>query len=125
MQHSRPIITCLATLALFLRALVPVGWMPNTGAEQHSALMPCPAMGGMMQMPQPAEHPAKHNPIAAHDGAFCRYGATAHYSPPSQVRGLQPHLLIGTGVLSSFASAPILSASLVWDHAARAPPEGA
>lgn len=125
MRHPRLTITYLVALALMLRALVPVGWMPNTGLEQHSALMPCPAMGGMMQMPEPRQHPAKHNYLAAHDGSFCRYGATANYTPPSQVPILQAGLLVGADVRSDFASAPVVSSSLVWDHAARAPPTGA
>lgn len=125
MRHLRLSIICVAACALFLRALVPVGWMPNTGAERHSALMPCPAMGGLMQMAQPARHPARHNALAAHDGTFCRYGATAHYTPPPQVPILQARLHIGAGVRSDFASAPIFSSSFVWDHAARAPPKGA
>jgi|SRR5579862_5509606 len=121
-HHLRLSAIYFAAIALLLRALVPVGWMPNTGLEQHSALMPCPMMGGMMQMP--SEHPAKHSPVSSHDSSFCRYGATAHYSPPSQVPVLQPQLHLGAGVLSRLAPAPIFSSSLVWDHAARAPPAG-
>jgi hypothetical protein len=122
-RHLRLSAVYFVALALLLRALVPVGWMPNTGLEQHSALMPCPMMGGMVNAPQ-TQHPSKHNPVSSHDSSFCRYGATAHYTPPPQVPILQSLLVNEAGEPSDSTSGPIFVSSLVWDHAARAPPPG-
>ena len=124
MRQLRLTIAYVAAFGLFLRALVPVGWMPNTGAERHSMLMPCPMMDGMMQMPRQSQYPAKHNPTSPHDGVFCRFGATAQYAPPPQIPVLQRHLLVAADAPTRFALAPALSSPLVWDHAARAPPTG-
>jgi hypothetical protein len=125
LRNFRLAAVYVAAVALMLRALVPVGWMPNTGAEQHSALMPCPMMSGMrMPMPMPGQHPAKHDP-ASHEGSMCPYAATAHFTPPPAI-GVSRPIRFATAqsrfkVRLSFLSGLVPG----WDHAPRAPPASA
>jgi hypothetical protein len=58
-----PILTLLAA-ALFLRALVPVGWMPVADSGAF-AIQPCPAADAA---PGPPHHHHRGSPHAGHDG---------------------------------------------------------
>ena len=65
-QPRLPMLLALAC-ALFLRALVPAGWMPATSGGEF-AIQPCPAA-----TPEPLTHTAghhhgKHDSFAEHSG---------------------------------------------------------
>jgi hypothetical protein len=114
-----------AAVALMLRALVPVGWMPNTGAEQHSAFMPCPMLGGTrMPMPMPGQHPTKHDP-PSHEGSICPYAATAHFTPPPAIGVSRPTRFAAAQCRSQARLSFLSGLVLGWDHAPRAPPASA
>ena len=135
--------TLVAVLAMSMRALVPTGWMPNTVAGQHSALMPCPGaddMQGMampmpvqgmsmamqdMDMPMPMPHPAQHDHGTPHDPTVCPFAATAHFTPPQAPTSILPPQRIDARAAFDFASALWSRAKRSWDHAARAPPQAA
>jgi hypothetical protein len=113
----------LALVALMLRALVPVGWMPSTAATSHAALMPCPMMDGMrsMAMPQPEpQHPAKHHPLPVHVGSICPFA-----TPPQPVRALEPYRIELAPEHFVFFRPRISFVAAAWDHPPRAPPRAA
>jgi hypothetical protein len=122
-HRLRSAAVCLALVALVLRALVPVGWMPAAAEEGHAAIMPCPMADGMAQMraPQP-RLPSKHDPAARHDGFFCRVAASVHFAPSQAPASLQA--LRGDFEPAQFAflktQIPVLRHD--WVHAPRAPP---
>jgi hypothetical protein len=67
MLRLRHLLTLsLIACALFLRAIVPTGWMPASHGGAF-AVEPCPSAGpaSMMQMPGPAGHHGEHK--ADHD----------------------------------------------------------
>jgi len=126
--------TLVAVLAMSVRALVPAGWMPNTAAGQHSALMPCPGtddMQGMampmqgMDMPMPMPHPAKHDHGTPHDSTVCPFAATAHFTPPQAPANILPPQRFEARAGFDFAPALPSRTKHSWDHAARAPPQAA
>jgi hypothetical protein len=124
LRNLRLAAVYVAAMALLLRALVPVGWMPNNGHARHSIFMPCPMMTGMrMPMPMPGPHPAKHDP-ASHEGSMCPFAATAHFTPPPAL-GISEPLRVASA-RARFKARLIFLSRLVlgWDHAPRAPPAG-
>jgi hypothetical protein len=118
----RSIAVYLALVALMLRALMPVGWMPAIASQSHAALMPCPMMDGMRGMAMPkqpsqAQHPAKHQLPASHEGSICAFATSAQ-----PVRTVDPHSIeIAPPRVAFFAPAASAIAPS-WDHAPRAPP---
>ena len=121
LRRLRSAAVCLALVALLLRALVPVGWMPAVAAAGHAAIMPCPMADGMGQMPTP-QPPSKHDPAAPHDGFFCRVAASVHFAPsltpvPVEVHG---RAFEAARFAALETRTPLLPHD--WVHAPRAPP---
>jgi hypothetical protein len=78
-----PILTLLAA-ALFLRALIPVGWMPVEGSASFS-IQPCPAA----DLSAPGghhHHPSQHG---QHDGDCAFAPFHAGFAPASDFPALQ------------------------------------
>lgn len=126
MQGLRSAAVCLALVALVLRALVPVGWMPAAAGADSAAIMPCPMADGMGQLPAPQPRPpTKHDPAAPHDGFFCRVAASVHFAPPQTPVPLETPR--GEFEPVRFAAlearTPVLPRD--WVHAPRAPPASA
>jgi hypothetical protein len=122
LHRLRSIAVYLALVALVMRALVPVGWMPAHAASS-STLVPCPMMDGMHgaatpQQNEEPQHPAKHQLPDSHEGSICPFATSAQ-----PVRMIEPHRIeINPPCFASFAAAASgLWAS--WDHVPRAPPD--
>jgi hypothetical protein len=112
----------LALVALMLRGLVPVGWMPDAAAPAHTTLIPCPMMEGMhgMAMPMPektAQHPAKHPLPASHEGSICPFATAAQ-----PVRAAAPHQIEIAPSQFALISRAASALAATWDHIPRAPP---
>jgi len=69
----------LALVAVLLRALVPVGWMPSTAANA-APIMPCPGMAGMHH-----EMPASQHKSDSHHAksTYCSCAAVAQLGTPA------------------------------------------
>jgi hypothetical protein len=107
----------LALVALMMRALVPVGWMPDASTSAHATLIPCPMMDGMRGMAMPQQHPAKHQLPASHEGSICPFATAAQ-----PVRAAAPHQIeIAPPQFALFSRAASALAA-TWDHIPRAPP---
>jgi hypothetical protein len=113
----RHVGTLLVVVALALRALVPVGWMPSASAQPLSALMPCPMMDGMRGMPAPKQHPGKHQVAPVHEGSICPFA-----TPPQPLRVAEPHRIEIVPVQFAVLASAVSLFAPSWDHVPRAPP---
>jgi len=107
----------VAVCAMVLHALIPVGWMRDSNAGEHTVLVPCPMMDGM-RMPAPVQHhPAKHQSTpASHEGSICPFAVAPNFVrlPPPRIAIADAYLAPNFAVRSSLARD--------WDHVPRAPP---
>jgi hypothetical protein len=108
-----------------LRAALPDGWMPSSGAEA-APIMLCPGMNDMAAMPAMAgmEHNAPQKP--SHDrnhssGTLCIFAAAAHFAASSNAPVLAPAPHAITIALPASHDAPP-GAPSYRANAARAPP---
>jgi len=122
LRRLRSISVYLAFVALLMRAIVPVGWMPGAQTASPSTLVPCPMMDGMRGMATPQQkvepqHPAKHHLPASHEGSICPFATAAH-----PFRALEPHQIeVASPLFALFSRAGSFPAAS-WDHIPRAPP---
>ena len=73
-QRLRIATLYLALAAMMLRALLPVGWMPNFSHPAESVLMICPMHGTMPQESDPSGPVA---PKGEHAQDICPFAAAA------------------------------------------------
>ena len=121
MSNLRQLATHIIAFAMMLRALVPVGWMPDTAAAHPAAMVPCPMMDGMRGMPIPSsardQAPAKHHLPPSHEGSICPFATAAQPTrivEPQQIETARPHFVFFVSNVSILATD--------WDHVPRAPP---
>ena len=120
LRRLRSAAVYLALVALVMRALVPVGWMPSPAAPANLALIPCPMMDGMAAaMPGETEpqHPAKHQLPVSHEGSICPFATAAQ-----PIRSLAPQQVEVAPARFAFFGATATVVASAWDHAPRAPP---
>lgn len=120
MRRLRSAAVYLALIALMMRALVPVGWMPSAATAADLALVPCPMMDGMhgmLQRTAEPQHPAKRQVPPSHEGSICPFATVAQ-----PVGALEPHQIETArpqfALFSHAGSNPLAN----WDHVPRAPP---
>src|ERR1700761_12940 len=79
LSFTRQLAVSLALAAMLLRALLPDGWMPNTGsAAAASPFLICSIDGAHQRDGKtPADQERHHGP--------CAFAAAGHLSPPSDV----------------------------------------
>jgi hypothetical protein len=110
-QLHLPILFAIAC-ALFLRALVPAGWMPSAGGNAF-AIEPCPAAEPVMQMAGhhagSTKHVPSHKPDHGGDCAFSPIHAGFASSdmpvplrPPLQLADLP----VSIATIPAFATGP-------------------
>jgi len=117
-QNRRLAVVCIAIVAMLTRALVPVGWMPNAAAGLQSALMPCPAMGGMLM---PVRDAPKQVPAKSHQET-CPFAATAHFTTPVAMPSAPPRRVAFWHVRYFQVPAGGTNAIREWSRIPRAPP---
>lgn len=116
--RARPRAAMLLAAALFLRLLVPSGYMVGSAAGAP-ALVPCPAAGPAPVMAHPGHH---HGPVP-HAEAPCPFAALAAPAlPPADPLALaprQPGFVLAPAWLPAESPAPGAAAPL---PPARGPP---
>jgi hypothetical protein len=122
LRRLRAVAVYLALAALVLRALVPVGWMPDASASTQTTLIPCPMMDGMRGMATPQQkqepqHPGKHQLPVQHEGSICPFATAAH-----PIRAIEPQQIEIIPPRFGFFAAVSSVLAPKWDHAPRAPP---
>jgi hypothetical protein len=117
-RNARYAAAYVAILAMMLRALVPVGWMPS-GTPGHAFTI-CTVDG--FQRIAPAHRTGDHDPAPAHDNSVCPFAAFAHFAPPTAA----PVLAALPTTYTTARFAPLVSLSTIasrdWNRAPRAPP---
>jgi len=130
-RAGSPRIVLLVLLALGLRALIPIGFMP--AADGTFSLMICPAgfpaallpqrktlQDGMgMPMPQPHHHPGQ----GVMDGAYCVFTTGFSSAPPPLLVAALGLLIACVGVVLTRVWA-LVDVRFVYIPQARAPPAG-
>jgi hypothetical protein len=97
---------CFALLALLVRALLPVGWMPNPAGTAGTPIILCTVEGGIPVFLGLDGKPLKNSPADDHtqhsDG--CPFAATPHVATATViVAATQPSLAVSWAVFD-FAS---------------------
>jgi hypothetical protein len=117
-RNARYAAAYVAILAMMLRALVPVGWMPS-GIPGHTFTI-CTVDG--FQRITPSHRTGDHDPAPAHSNSVCPFAASAHFAPPVAAPVLSA--LPTTFTTARFAASLSLPAGTArdWNRAPRAPP---
>lgn len=110
----------LLMLALVLRGVTPLGWMPNPQGPSGSPFVICTASGPQLIAAERSEHPSK-TPSGEHH-SVCAFAGTA-FGPALDGR---PDLGSGLAAVAPRAqlppTAPRVGARRHSDHPPRAPP---
>lgn len=74
----------IALAAMMLRALLPIGWMPNTAGAQGTPIMLCTIDGPVHILIGSNGQPIKQKPAPAdgHHHDVCPFGAAPHFATP-------------------------------------------
>ncbi len=118
----RTLLLLLVALAMAVRAAVPAGWMPMTGADGATRLVLCPGSGSVGGTAMPGMAMAETSPDKHHDPAApaadhdCPFGVTA-LAVDLAVPLIAP---LGVGVAAETVPAP--SPALLPGRGLAAPP---
>jgi len=98
-RRPRPSILLALVAALFLRALVPTGWMPAATGGPF-AIQPCPAA----DLTAPAGH-QHHKPNGQHESDCAFSPLVAGFVPPAVVPAIEPPAGAASGSFQHFLEA--------------------
>jgi hypothetical protein len=116
LPFNRQLAISLALAAMLLRALLPDGWMPNTGsAAIASPFVICSLDGAHHSGKPPADQDRHHGP--------CAFAAAGHLSPPADVAIALGNSAGATHIATRFANDPTTREPPWRPNAARAPPD--
>ena len=107
-RNARYAAAYVAILAMMLRALVPVGWMPAR-TPGHTFTI-CTVDG--FQRITPAHRTGDHDPAPAHDNSVCPFAASAHFAPPAATP-------VSVARQTEFTTARFAAPASLWTVAAR------
>lgn len=113
---ARSSLLTLALCAMVLRALLPVGWMPDPGGMADGPLVICTMHGAHHISPghRPAHSPDEH-------GSICPFAAAAHFAPPQMAVAVAAPVTFAWAPFPNLSqSAPRVSVNLA--HEPRGPP---
>ena len=117
---QRRLLLALFACALFVRALVPQGWMPTTGVDGRVGLMLCsgtmsdaPMAMAMDERGDVHKQIPAHDPSSDHPCAFSGLGL-AHGAPPLLALLMPP--------APAFTERPLPAISVAIGHGLAAPP---
>jgi len=126
----------LALAAMALRALLPMGWMPNPQGFAQSPLMIClmDLPGGMamskamdmshMDMSKPMDMPGHgHGGGQQQNNEQCPFAAAPHVASPVTIADIAPPSTLSHFVLHEVADHSIIGAGHYQPQSPRAPPE--
>jgi hypothetical protein len=106
----------LLLVALFLHALLPVGWMPNPAGLGESAFIICTADGSL----QHGKAPSQPDYASHHDA--CVFAAAALAAPPPQTAFLATPDLRASAVALASSSLAAATSPRFAPQSPRAPP---
>ena len=112
----------VALVAMLLRALLPVGWMPGTTASGAMALVICSGDGPALFMPGMAGMDHKSKPGTNHHNEECPFAAAPHYAPPASLAVLASTILAPAAIQSRTIRSLAVAGTRHTPQAPRAPP---
>ena len=107
----------IALVAMILRALLPLGWMPDTEGSSGAPFVICTMNGPM--------HPAnRHQP--GHDDVrqtdVCPFAASIHVATPVTAAAIVPSLRVAVSALAGLPPRAIQAVARHAPQSPRAPP---
>jgi len=123
-RKTRLLVGLLLVPALALRALVPPGFMPGTGADDAPTMQMCHGAGPLPASTQPM--PAGDDPAPGqgrHHESPCVFAAAGSAAPPPAA-ALAPGALQAADVGLAIPDFVVVQKTLHRTQAARAPPAG-
>jgi Protein of unknown function (DUF2946) len=80
----------IALVAMLLRALLPVGWMPDTAASADTPFVICTVNGPLQaaHLPDTGKHQPGHDDSRQND--VCPFAASIHFATPAAVAVVAP-----------------------------------
>ncbi|HEV2650193.1 MAG TPA: hypothetical protein VGU69_02965 [Rhizomicrobium sp.] len=115
LPFTRQLAVSLALAAMMLRALLPDGWMPNTGSAAITLpFVICSFDGTHHSGKQPVDQDRHHGP--------CAFAAAAHLSPPADT-AITVGITTGATLIATRFADDLTARGPPWrPNAARAPP---
>jgi len=114
----------IALVAMLLRALLPMGWMPNPTGSSGAALVLCTMDGSVHLLPGADRQPLKQQPDQNNDRnqTACPFAAAPHLATPTIAAALAPPALAQSVAAGSVHVRLADSAAGYTPHSPRAPP---
>jgi hypothetical protein len=86
----------IALVAMVLRALLPVGWMPDTAANSSAAFVICTVNGPVQaaHLPDAGKHQPGHDDSRQTD--MCPFAASVHLATPTAMATVAPSTQIAS-----------------------------
>lgn len=122
MRHFRHAAVHLALIAMMLRALLPVGWMPNPTGTGDGAFIIC-TMDGPVQSMDPHHAPGKKTPVDGRSHEECPFAAAAHVAAPATVAHLASPSVAGHFFGPPAAAIAVARVAEHQPQSPRAPPQ--
>jgi hypothetical protein len=121
----------LALAAMMLRALLPMGWMPNPDGFAQSPLIIClmdmpsgMAMSRTMDMSKPMDMSGHgHGDSQQQSSEQCPFAAAPHVASPVTIADLAPPSTLSHFVVHEVADHSIIGAGHYQPQSPRAPPQ--
>jgi hypothetical protein len=114
LPFHRSLALSLALCAMVLRALLPVGWMPNNGPDASASPFIICSVDGHHGGNSDSDREHRHGP--------CAFAAAAHLSPPAFAASVPASPAEATRLAFAAADDSVVRASDYRPNAARAPP---
>jgi hypothetical protein len=112
----RALALSLAMLAMVLRGLLPVGWMPDTDASGRIVI--CTGQGPM----RPASGSHRGHTLPDRGDRICPFAAGAHQSPPLAFAAAPMPVASDLRVAQDATAERVLARRLYASHSPRGPP---
>ena len=86
----------IALVAMLLRALLPVGWMPDTAASADTPFVICTVNGPLQaaHLPDTGKHQPGHDDGRQND--VCPFAASVHFATPAAMASVAPSTQIAS-----------------------------
>jgi hypothetical protein len=112
----------IALVAMLLRALLPVGWMPDTAANSGSPFIICTVNGPIhaAHLPDTGKHQPGHDDSRQNDA--CPFAASIHFATPAAETTIVPSTQVVSLAPLQLPLRAIQSAARYALQSPRAPP---
>jgi hypothetical protein len=108
----------IALVAMLLRALLPVGWMPDTADNSGSLFVICTVNGPVHAVHVPDGRTGKHGQDNGRQNDVCPFAASVHLATPTTVAIVAPSTRIA---LFTFVPSPVRAARSAARYAPQSP----